>query len=491
MKKNVFKKLCAQTIALSMVASLCACGSNAPEVEVTADTETEAAETLLAGANNSAKDSSTKEIAKSTVDLETATAYPFEEEGVTLYLPPEYIDTKGVITYSASDITSGDGVYVISARYCGMTQDDIDALMDKDDRTEDEVNKYYNSFLTLFEFVGIDKNRKAKDIVDIVNAQLAEFGEDDSQGVKEDELVEMGTFEDCTYYYAAIPEEYTDSSKLDPEFKEEYDMLYSYVESILENAEYSKALGMFPGVVGSKLSFETTDIDGNVVNSEDLFAEHDITMVNVWATWCGWCVQELPELEEINKRLADKNCAIVGLLGDGTDDDTIAEGKSLLEESGCTYTNILPYDNWSDSFDMSEGWPTSFLVDSTGTIVAIPIVGAQIGNYENAIDKALAGEDQDAHDNATSKSTENNEGVYRIIVVDEESNPVEGAMIQFCSGDTCNMSQTDKDGIAIFDKPEDVYQVHVLKVPKGYKADDDLYLTDNTFSDLIIVLDKE
>ena len=35
--------------------------------------------------------------------------------------------------------------------------------------------------------------------------------------------------------------------------------------------------------IGTKLSFETTDLNGNVVSSADLFAGHKVTMINLWA----------------------------------------------------------------------------------------------------------------------------------------------------------------------------------------------------------------
>lgn len=63
-----------------------------------------------------------------------------------------------------------------------------------------------------------------------------------------------------------------------------------------------------PGVI----SFETTDLDGNVVRSADVFKGHRLTMVNVWGTFCGPCIGEMPELEKLNYRLKQKDCAIVG-----------------------------------------------------------------------------------------------------------------------------------------------------------------------------------
>lgn len=464
MKNHVIKFLCVQMVVLSMVTGLCGCGFKASAY------------------------ASTKEATKKEIDLDNTTAYAFDEEGITLYLPPEYLDTKGIIEYSATDLTYGDGLYLIEATYRGMTPEDVEKLMENP--TEEGTAKYRNSTAMLFGIIGIDKNRNASDIVSIVNAQLLEYGADEDSLLKESDITEVTTYEDCTYYKAKLPEE-NNYDNLEPEFQEEFDLLLSYADSIIENADYHEALGMFPGVVGSKVSFETTDIDGNPITSDEIFAKNDITMVNVWATWCGWCVKELPELEEINNRLAEKNCAIVGLLGDGMNDGAIEDAKALLDDAGCTYTCIMPFDGWQDQFNMDNGWPTSFLVDSTGTIVAAPIVGAQVKKYEEAVEKALAGKTDESYNDPGYNSVKNNEGAYRIFVVDNDSKPVEGTMIQFCSDDTCNMGATDKDGIATFEKPEGVYEVHVLKAPKGYKANDDVYLTINEYSDLTIVLEKE
>jgi thiol-disulfide isomerase/thioredoxin len=366
MNNKVIRFLCVQTVAMSMVAGLCGSGMKASAV------------------NDKAPEVSRREI-----DMDNVTPNEFKEEGVTLYLPPEYTESKGIIDFTATDLTSGDGIYLVEATYRGMTQEDVEALQAKEDRTEEEMDKYYGCQLPIFEIVAIDKNRDASDLIKIVNTMLEGYGADD-KSAKESDLDKIVTVDDCTFFRSILAED-ENYKNLEPEFKEEYDVLLSYADSIIENADYYKPEGMFKGIIGKKISFETTDIDGNPIKSEDLFAEHDITMINVWATWCGWCISELPELEEINGRITKDNCAIVGFLGDGNDDETIEEGKGRLAEAGCTYTNILPFDGWEEIFDMSQGWPTSFLVDSTGTIIARPIVGARIGMYEDAIYDALEG----------------------------------------------------------------------------------------------------
>lgn len=143
-----------------------------------------------------------------------------------------------------------------------------------------------------------------------------------------------------------------------------------------------------PGVV----SFETTDLDGNVVRSADIFKGHRLTMVNVWGTFCGPCIEEMPELEKLNYRLKQKDCAIVGIVCDvesAEDTETIDAAKALIEKIGVKYTNLIPWDNAWDQFP-SDAVPTSYFVDENGQIVGEPAIGARSAdNYEELIDELL------------------------------------------------------------------------------------------------------
>ena len=137
-----------------------------------------------------------------------------------------------------------------------------------------------------------------------------------------------------------------------------------------------------------KLSFETVDIFGNPVSSEDLFGEHQVTMLNIWTSWCGPCLRELPELEALNQEFAEKDCAIVGLLYDGVDEAAIQEAKEILNETGVTYTVILPWEGITDVFAI-QAVPTSIFVDQEGNVVGDPVVGALIESYNAGVDAAL------------------------------------------------------------------------------------------------------
>ncbi|MBP3870131.1 MAG: hypothetical protein J6E46_04060 [Faecalicoccus sp.] len=60
---------------------------------------------------------------------------------------------------------------------------------------------------------------------------------------------------------------------------------------------------------------------------------------------------------------------------------------------------------------------------------------------------------------------------YEVYVTNEAGDPVEGVKVQFCSDTECLMGDTDKDGIATFEKEAGTYTVHVYKAPEEYAKD--------------------
>ena len=137
------------------------------------------------------------------------------------------------------------------------------------------------------------------------------------------------------------------------------------------------------------LSFETTDLNGDAVSSEELFSSHKITMVNVMTTWCTYCVQELPELQELSETYEEQGCAVVGLLYDGTDDALIETGRSLMEQAGASYPVLQPWDGMEARIPV-QAFPTTFFVNSAGQIVGETILGADIASYTAQLDALLA-----------------------------------------------------------------------------------------------------
>ena len=146
-------------------------------------------------------------------------------------------------------------------------------------------------------------------------------------------------------------------------------------------------------------SFEGKDLDGNEVKSDELFSANAVTVVNFWFTTCSPCVGELGELDALNKELADKGGALIGVNAftlDG-DETAIAEAKEVLAKKGAAYQNVY-FDSSSAAGAFTSNifaFPTTYVVDRNGNIVGEPIVGAiteknQAETLQSLIDQAIA-----------------------------------------------------------------------------------------------------
>lgn len=139
---------------------------------------------------------------------------------------------------------------------------------------------------------------------------------------------------------------------------------------------------LFPG-------FATVDMDGNPA-ADQIFAGHQLTLVNIWGTYCDPCKAELPALQQLYQEVKENDIAIVGIIVDGVDNNQAAQG--LIEEHGITYLNLLPDDSLKKNlFPRLAGVPTSIFVNNKGEIVGDLVVGARTSKqFKEMIDNRLA-----------------------------------------------------------------------------------------------------
>ncbi len=156
------------------------------------------------------------------------------------------------------------------------------------------------------------------------------------------------------------------------------------------------------GNSGSQLekfpSFQGKDFDGNDVDSSTLFSGNTVTVVNFWFSTCKPCVGELGDLDALNKALAEKGGAVVGINSFTLDGNqaAIEEAQDILAKKGASYQNIW-FDADSDAGKFTSNvyaFPTTYVVDRNGDIVG-QIVGAissdeQSKTLNELIDQAIA-----------------------------------------------------------------------------------------------------
>ena len=189
--------------------------------------------------------------------------------------------------------------------------------------------------------------------------------------------------------YALLKESAQEISEIENKLTE---LENQYPEILNEETDANGDVQKFP-------AFEGKDLDGNEVKSDELFSANAVTVVNFWFTTCNPCVGELSELDALNRELAEKGGALIGVNTftlDG-DETAISEAKDVLAKKGATYQNVY-FDSDGEAGKFTANifaYPTTYVIDRSGNIVGEPIVGAiteqkQAETLQKLIDQALA-----------------------------------------------------------------------------------------------------
>jgi len=316
-------------------------------------------------------------------------SFDTEAAGFRFILPDEFGNIEGDFALGGCVEVGGlyPDVYLTEFYYEGLPEDTFNEMNDRayaEDITDEELDALYEEMdrYMLYPLTVVTSGSKELEEAFYNDKFLSE-----SVPPKRVLLAEKDGYVYYLYDYSDVNE--AKLSNLQPEFVEEYRALEAAIQEALAKAEFfTPPVSDATANKGLKISFETTDLDGNPVKSEDLFQQNDITMLNIWATWCGPCIGELEFLGELDGRLKDQNCSLVGILYDGDEEGAVEAGKALLAERHAEYLNLMPPKGLDEMVRIG-GYPTSLLVDRSGTVLAC-IVGANTEAYEPVIQNLLA-----------------------------------------------------------------------------------------------------
>lgn len=301
-------------------------------------------------------------------------AIDLPQVGLVIHLPYELIsEAQGHVDLEyGEELGYGAGAYYTEVGYFAMSDEEFDSLDEFDESRYAPV-------------VGFACLRNGCDLSAFNDAGIY---------INWDNSWRVATAGDYTHYLiiggSAVGDELPDGF-YEPYISEYFELVQTFVDLSYDNVEYGIPRNPYSEQAGQQVSFTTTDLDGNFVSSEELFSQNEVTMVNFWATWCGYCVGELPELEQIHQQLQSMGCGVVGVLTDGQDEDDVEEAKQDVLDAGVTYPVILAPENAGEMFDLGNGLPITYFVDSSGAIVGVPITGAQVDAYMRAVEDILSG----------------------------------------------------------------------------------------------------
>ena len=143
--------------------------------------------------------------------------------------------------------------------------------------------------------------------------------------------------------------------------------------------------------------FSAPGLDGEDYTQE-LFANADLTMVNIWGTFCGPCIREMPDLGELSAEYADKGFQVVGIVVDaasrlgGYDKGIVSAAEDIVTETGAAYTHLLPSEDLIGiKLSQVQSIPETIFVDKNGDIVGKSIIGSKSKEeWQQTIDGYLA-----------------------------------------------------------------------------------------------------
>jgi hypothetical protein len=106
-------------------------------------------------------------------------------------------------------------------------------------------------------------------------------------------------------------------------------------------------------------------------------------------------MSELAKLSDVYK---GKGFAIVGILGDSVtgydkpvrDDAAAADGLKIMQQAGVTYTVLQPDAVLMQKIVILDGYPTTFFVDGSGTVVHTVVGSQDYEGWKKIIDGLLA-----------------------------------------------------------------------------------------------------
>lgn len=172
------------------------------------------------------------------------------------------------------------------------------------------------------------------------------------------------------------------------DFYPEFEDIYRDKESLLSALTFRAPVWPKDLSIGDVFRFETTDLDGNPVDSETLFAESKVTMANIWGTWCSPCRRELPDLALMAKEFESRGYRVIGICNDAYKEGKIEKVKDLLKDAGVEYPNLVGSPEIDDLFHVSS-FPATYFVDSEGRLLLEPIFGTDFKGYRRGVEQAL------------------------------------------------------------------------------------------------------
>jgi peroxiredoxin len=124
--------------------------------------------------------------------------------------------------------------------------------------------------------------------------------------------------------------------------------------------------------------FSLTDLSGKNISLRDF--QGKVIMLNFWATWCPPCREEMPSMEEMNKKMKGKNFIMLAV----NVQEKAATVKSFVDKFKYTFPVIIDEKAEAAAKYQIRSIPTTFIIDTKGKIAGA-FTGSRDWNTDEVI----------------------------------------------------------------------------------------------------------
>lgn len=145
--------------------------------------------------------------------------------------------------------------------------------------------------------------------------------------------------------------------------------------------------------------FSQEDCRGNMINLKEYLKDHEVLLLDFWATWCGPCISELPHVIPVYEKYKDRGFGILSISLDLAPDaenptewqKTREEVRAFMDEQGMEWPSTYDGLYWRNAVSQQyriNSIPATLLLDSDGIIRYKDLRG---GALEEAVKDMLEG----------------------------------------------------------------------------------------------------